>query len=82
MSRPLPPALWYHDDREGILKHYQNLVPYARAHGLGYLLINDSDFRQEMSDEDRAQLEKSIRGNPQLERVWEKGTAAIYRLLP
>jgi hypothetical protein len=82
MSRPLPPALWYHEDREGILKHYEDLVPYAKAHGLGYLLINDQDFRREMSDEDRAALEKSIRENPQLERVWMRETSAIYRVLP
>jgi hypothetical protein len=82
MSHPLPPALWYADDREAILRHYQELVPYARAHNLGYILVNDADFRQEMNDEDRAQLEQSIRRNPGLERIWENGPAAIYRVLP
>ena len=82
MSRPLPPALWYHDDREGVLAHYSELVPYARAHNLRYVLVNDADFRQEMNDEDRVQLEKAIRSNPGLKRVWEKDTAAIYQILP
>ncbi len=31
MSRPLPTALFYADDRAGVLKHYGGLVPYARA---------------------------------------------------
>ncbi len=72
MSRPLPTALFCADDRAGVLKHYGGLVPYARSHNLSYLLINDADFRQEMTDENRAQLEKSIRFDPGLEKVWEK----------
>jgi hypothetical protein len=82
MSRPLPPALWYHENREGVLAHYRDLVPYARAHNLSYVLVNDADFRQEMNDEDRARLEKAIRADPSLKRIWEEDTAAIYQVLP
>ena len=82
ISHPLPPALWYHDDRATILRLYRELVPYARAHGLSYILLNDADFRQDMNDQDRAQLEQSIHQNPGLEHVWEDGTAAIYRVVP
>jgi 4-amino-4-deoxy-L-arabinose transferase-like glycosyltransferase len=82
MSHPLPPALWYHDDHEAILKLYLELVPYARAHRLSYILLNDADFRGDMTDQDRARLEQSIRQNPGLEHVWEDGSAAIYRVLP
>jgi hypothetical protein len=81
MSRPLPPALWYHEDHEGVLAHYSNLVSYARAHKLAYVLVNDADFRQEMNDEDRARLEKAIRSNAGLKKVWESDTAAIYQVL-
>jgi hypothetical protein len=82
MSHPLPPALWYRDDREAILRLYLDLVPFARAHGLSYILLNNADFQGDMNEQDRAQLEQSIRQNPRLERVWEDGTAAIYHVRP
>ena len=82
ISDPLPTTLGYHNDHEGALRLYHELVPYARAHSLSYLLLNDADFRQDLTDQERAKLEESIRQDPGLTRVWERDSAAIYRVLP
>lgn len=75
-------ALLEDRDHATVLSFYEGLIPYAKAHGLSYILLNDADFPTGLSQEERLQLEQSIRQNPGLERVWQNGATAVYRVLP
>ncbi|MCU1339371.1 MAG: hypothetical protein JWO19_4952 [Bryobacterales bacterium] len=79
MSKPLPPALWYRQDRAGMIAWLTDLAPFARDRGLTLLHFAGVDARQGIADDDRDAIEKAIRSSPDLSLLYRTETAAVHR---
>ncbi len=80
ISRPLPPYIWYTEDREGAVNLYRDLDVYARDHGAGYVYYTTADLRRDMGDSDTTTIEDAIRDNPDFTVIYQQGIGTIYRV--
>jgi hypothetical protein len=79
---PLPPFIWYEDDHTGAVELYRGLPEYARQHGATYVLSSSDDRRLDMSARDADAIDRAIKSNPELEPVYRRGIATVYRVVP
>jgi hypothetical protein len=80
ISRPLPPYIWYTEDRARAVDLYRDLDVYARAHGAGYVYYTTADLRRDMGDNDTTSIEDAIRDNPDFTVIYQQGIGTIYRV--
>lgn len=79
MRASLPPALWYREDRAGIVNWFTDLKPFARDHGLSYFEFSGADTSQGVDDEAAADIETKIRNHPDLKPLYGGSAATIYQ---
>lgn len=82
ISRPLPPMLWYREDRPRMVDWISNPGAFAHDHGLGYLEFAGVDARQGLSDDDREAVARAIPKNPDYAELYQGGPVTIYGLRP
>jgi hypothetical protein len=80
MSRPLPPALWYREDRAAMVAWMTDVRPFALEHGLGLFEYSGVDIRQGIRDEDRKTIDVTIRADATLHPLFRNSAATWYRL--
>jgi hypothetical protein len=78
MRASLPPALWYREDRTGIVNWFTDLKPFARDHGLAYFEFSGPDTSQGVDDEAAADIEGKTRSNPDLSPLYSAKVATMY----
>ena len=77
---PLLPRWWYAEDHQAIIGAYRNVVAYCRSRGLEYVYFTSDDLDRETGPEDREQIARSIRANPQLTPVFHAGIGTLYKV--
>lgn len=77
---PLLPRWWYAEDHAAMIGAYRDVVRYCHSRGLQYVLFTSEDLAREVGEEDRAAIEKEVRGNRELVQVFENGIARVYRV--
>lgn len=77
---PLLPRWWYSEDHASIVGAYRNIVEYCRYRGLQYVYFTSEDLEREVGPEDREQIARSIRHNPQLTPVFQAGIGTLYKV--
>ena len=77
---PLLPRWWYSEDHASIVGAYRNVAQYCRARGLQYVYFTTEDLDREVGPEDREQIGKTIRENPQLTAVFQAGIGTLYKV--
>jgi 4-amino-4-deoxy-L-arabinose transferase-like glycosyltransferase len=80
ISRPLPPSLWYEEDRDGKVELYRELADFARIHNASYLYYTTADLRRDMGYDDTSAIEQVIQANPRLKVVYHQGIGTIYQV--
>lgn len=78
----VPPILWYRNDHDSIKDLFRDLVPYAREHKLDYVYHAGLDFIWGVDDEDRLNIDKTIRSNRDLVTMFQKDASIIYKVRP
>jgi hypothetical protein len=82
MSRPLPPYLWYREDRPGQVKWMSEPAGFARAHRLQYFDFAGVDVSAGVEDEEIAQIARKIETSPDLMPLLRHGKATLYEIRP
>jgi 4-amino-4-deoxy-L-arabinose transferase-like glycosyltransferase len=82
ISHPLPPMLWYQEDRPGMIDWLSNPGSFAHEHGLTYFEFAGVDARQGLREEDRDAVASAIPQNPDYAELYKGGPVTIYGLRP
>ena len=77
---PMPPRIWYNEDRGREVELYRGLVPYARQHGASFVYSTSSDLRNDMAGEGAAAIQQVIRTNPELAPLYRSPGGTVYEL--
>ena len=80
IKRPVPPMLWYREDRAGIIDWIGNPGAFAHTHGLTYLEFSGVGAAEGMADEDREAVARAIPQNPDYAELYKGGPVTIYGL--
>ena len=80
ISRPVPPKLWYRDDRQGVIDHFGSMILFARTHELAYVYYAGVDFGWSVDEQDKTKINESIRNNPEMNVAFRDGDATVYRV--
>jgi len=78
MRATIPPALWYREDRAGMVSWFTDLKPFAQDHGLSYFEFSGADVNQGVGDEAAADIEREIRNHPNLNPLYATPAATMY----
>ena len=76
----IPTVYWYREDHKGALKHYDNLVNYAKEQRMEYLYLNFKDYARDMVEAEHKDVMDAIRENKGLMLLKQFETGAIYRI--
>lgn len=76
----VPTVYWYRDDAKGALKHYQDLIAYARKQRMQYLYLTDRDYARDMAESDHKEVIRAIKENDDLVLLKKFETGGIYRI--
>ncbi len=79
---PLNPRWWYTEDHASIRGAYRNLPAYCRSRGLEYVYFTSEDAGRETGDEDRHEIQRVVRENPELLPIFQAGIGTLYKLGP
>lgn len=74
------PVYWYRDDHAGMVAAHSRVVRFARAQGLDYAYITESDFHRSLDERDARAVLKNLRENPSLVPVYRSGGGVIYEI--
>ncbi len=77
---PLLTRWWYGEDHAAIVAAYRNLPAYCRSRGLQYVYFTTEDLSRETSDQDRMEVQKVVRQNPELTAIFEAGIGTVYKV--
>lgn len=77
---PLLPRWWYSEDHHAIIDAYRNVAAYCRRRGLEYVYFTSEDLEREAGPDDRDQIARSIRENPELTPVFQSGIGILYKV--
>ncbi len=80
MSPILPTQLWYREDRDGIVRWFTDLQPFAQEHGLKYFEFAGADPGLGIDDQAATDIERKIRNHPDLTPLYSTEAASLYRL--
>jgi hypothetical protein len=77
---PLLPRWWYSEDHSSIIGAYRDLAAYCRNRGLTYVYFTTQDLERETGDQDRQEIEHSVRQNPELTPIFQAGIGTVYKV--
>jgi hypothetical protein len=77
---PLLPRWWYGEDHTSIVGAYRNVAAYCRSRGLTYFYFTTEDLQREAGDEDRQEIERSVRQNPELTPIFSAGIGTLFKV--
>ncbi len=76
----VPTVYWYTEDAKGALRHFENLVGYAREQKMQYLYLTSADYARDMAEDDHNAVMRAMKENKGLEMVKQFETGGIYRI--
>ena len=76
----VPTVYWYREDPKGALKHYENLVAFAKEQRMDYLYLTYKDYARDMVEPDHKEVIRAMRENKGLKLLKEFETGGIYRI--
>jgi hypothetical protein len=82
IHRPLDPLWWYREDHASIQSAYRDLPAFCRSRGLDYVYFTTADLGRETGGADQREVQRLIRENPELSRVFEAGIGTVYKVGP
>lgn len=82
ICRPLPPYMWYAEDRGGPIRLYRDLGGYAREHNAGYFFHSSSDCLREIDAKTTMQVDRVIRLNRDFLPIYQQRNSTLYRIRP
>jgi hypothetical protein len=81
-SLTIPSILWYRDDKARVRNAYASLASFARARHLDFAYFTKAGSDRDMGAEDRDEVAKTIKLNPELEVIQQFDESTVYRILP
>jgi hypothetical protein len=78
ISRPLPPFLWYREDRVGQVRWMSEPMEFARRHKLDYFEFSGVDVNLGIEDAESDAIAQRIAASPKLTRRMAAGKATLY----
>jgi len=82
ICRPVPPYMWYAEDRAGPIGLYRELGGYAREHNAGYLFHSSRDGLRDLDEKTMRQVDRAIRANPDFLPIHQQRNSTVYRINP
>jgi hypothetical protein len=82
MSSPVPPNLLFLGDDAGIDAYVKKIPSTAKAQGLDYILLTDTDFSRDLHSERLTILRKAIEEDHEFEIAFTGKQSVIYRYRP
>lgn len=76
----LPTIDWYREDHAARTAKFAEAAALAKANRLEYLLLNEWDFARDMPAGEHTRLLQALRTDVRLERIFQSGPTAIYRV--
>jgi hypothetical protein len=76
----VPTVYWYREDPKGALKHYENLVAYAKQQKMEYLYLTGKDYARDMTEDDHRQVMRTLKENKELRLLKQFETGGIYKI--
>lgn len=76
----VPTVYWYRDDTKGALKHYENLVAYAKDQNMQYLYLTDQDYARDMTESDHREVLRAMKESKHLRLLKRFEAGGIYRI--
>jgi hypothetical protein len=77
---PLLPRWWYSEDHSSIVGAYRDVAAYCRSRGLNYFYFTTEDLSRETGDQDRQEIERSVRQNPELTPLFQAGIGTLFKV--
>jgi hypothetical protein len=82
IGSPVPPNLLFLGDDAGIDAYVKKIPSTAKAKGLDYILLTDTDFSRDLNSERLTILRKAIEEDHEFEIAFTGKRSIIYRYLP
>jgi hypothetical protein len=80
IHRVIPTSYWYREDQKTTVGFFREIDDYASKRGFRYVYVNASDFRRDLSDEEKASALDALKRHPGLKPIFRTAHGVLYEL--
>jgi hypothetical protein len=80
IHRVIPTSYWYREDQKATAGFFRTIDHYAAERGFRYLYVNGSDFRRDLSAEEKTAALQALRQHPGWKPIFHTEHGVLYEL--